>query len=155
MKNLFIAILAAGMVFTSCTGKTKNNPSVQTVKKEKTTGTIRLNKADFLAKVFNYEKNPKEWNYLGDKPAIVDFYADWCGPCKALAPTMEDLAAEYKGKIHIYEINVDEEQELAGFFGIQSIPSLLFIPMKGKPKMELGLAPKKDLQDRIDNFLLK
>lgn len=154
MKNLLLTIFATSMLFTSCNGNSKNKVEKVT-KKEKTMETIHLTKADFITKVFDYEKNPKEWKYLGDKPAIVDFYADWCGPCKALAPTMEDLASEYKGKIYIYEINVDQEQEVAGFFGVQSIPTLLFIPMKGKPQVQMGLVPKTELKSHIDNFLLK
>jgi len=127
--------------------------------KDKTTNetkmkTINLSKADFLAKVTNYEANPGEWKYLGDKPAIIDFYADWCGPCKATAPILEELAGEYSGKIYIYKINVDSEQELAALFGIRSIPSLLFIPMKGKPQMSQGAMPKAELKKAIDEVLL-
>ena len=117
--------------------------------------TIKLTKADFLAKVANYETNPNEWKYLGDKPAIIDFYADWCGPCRAIAPSLEELADEYGGKIYIYKVDTEKEQELAGVFGIRSIPSLLFIPMTGKPQMAQGALPKKDLKKAIDEFLLK
>ena len=100
-------------------------------------GTIHLTKEVFLEKVVNYETNPKEWKYLGDKPCLIDFYADWCGPCKAVAPILEELAAEYEGKIYIYKINTDEEQELAGAFGIRNIPSILFVPMEGQPRMSM------------------
>ena len=94
---------------------------------------VHLTKAEFLKKVYNYEANPNDWKYEGDKPAIVDFYATWCGPCKALAPVLEELAKEYAGKVYIYKIDVDKEEELAGAFGIRSIPTLLWIPQSGKP----------------------
>ena len=91
---------------------------------------IHLNKAEFLEKVYNYEKNPDKWTYEGDKPAIVDFYADWCGPCKMIAPILEELAAEYAGQIVVYKINTDKEQELSAAFGIRSIPTLLLFRKK-------------------------
>ena len=107
-----------------------------------------LTKETFLAKVFNYEKN-KEWKFEGDKPAIIDFYADWCGPCKMVAPIMEELAREYDGKIDVYKINTDEQQELAGAFGIQSIPSILFIPVGEQPQMAAGALPKETFKKVI------
>ncbi|OFY32668.1 MAG: thiol reductase thioredoxin, partial [Bacteroidetes bacterium GWF2_41_61] len=100
--------------------------------------TIHLTKEEFLTKVANYEANPQEWKYLGDKPAIIDFYADWCGPCKTIAPILEDLAKEYTDSIYVYKVNTEQEQELAGAFGIRSIPSLLFVPMEGSPQMAMG-----------------
>ncbi|NDW09475.1 thioredoxin [Dysgonomonas sp. 520] len=115
--------------------------------------TIKLTKTEFLTKVANYEANP-EWKYLGDKPALIDFYADWCGPCKAIAPTLEELAAEYGDQIYIYKIDTDKEQELAALFGIRSIPSLLFIPMNGQPQMSQGAVPKPELKSAIDKILL-
>ena len=124
-------------------------------KKEKNMKTIALTKADFLNKVANFEANPTEWKYLGDKPAIVDFYATWCGPCKAVAPILEELAAEYEGQIYIYKIDTDKEQELASAFGIRSIPSLLFIPMNGQPQMSMGAMPKAELKKAIEDVLLK
>jgi len=111
-----------------------------------------LNKADFLDKVFNYEIN-KEWKFSGSRPALVDFYADWCGPCKMVAPVLEKLAAEYDGKLDIYKINTEEEQELSAVFGIQSIPSLLFIPMEGQPQMVAGALPKPQLEKLIADVL--
>ncbi len=95
-----------------------------------------LNKDTFLSKVFDYEKN-KDWNYSGELPCLIDFYADWCGPCKMVAPILEELAEEYKGKINIYKVDTEEEQELAGVFGIRSIPSLLFCPKDGAPQMAM------------------
>ena len=117
--------------------------------------TIELTKAEFLKKVVDYESNPKEWKYLGDKPAIIDFYADWCGPCKAVAPIMEELAEEYDGKIYVYKVNTGEEEELSALFGIRSIPSILFIPMEGKPQMAQGAMPKDTFKQAIEEILLK
>jgi len=92
---------------------------------------------------------------LGDKPAVIDFYADWCGPCRAIAPSLEELADEYDNVIYIYKINVDKEKELSALFGIRSIPSLLFIPMEEKPQMVTGAIPKSQLKEAIDTVLLK
>jgi len=116
--------------------------------------TMSLNKADFLNKVANYETSPSEWKFLGERPAIIDFYATWCGPCKMLSPVLEELAAEYAGKIDIYKINVEEEEELAGVFGVRSAPTLLFVPMEGAPQMAQGALPKNVLQEAIRNVLL-
>ena len=107
----------------------------------------------FLEKVFNYREN-KEWKYEGELPAVIDFYADWCGPCKMVAPIIEELSEEYSGKVNFYKVDTDKEQELAGAFGIQSIPSLLFIPREGKPQMAAGALPKKTLKEVIDKELL-
>ena len=115
--------------------------------------TEHLTKQTFLDKVFNFEQN-QEWKFDGELPALIDFYADWCGPCKMVAPILEELAEEYKGKINIYKIDTEAEQELAGAFGIQSIPSLLFIPMEGKPQMTAGALPKDTLKQVIDDELL-
>ena len=116
--------------------------------------TVHLTAADFKEKVFNYETN-KEWKYEGTLPAIVDFYADWCQPCKMVAPVLEDLAREYAGKIMIYKVNTEEEQELASVFGIQSIPTLLFIPKEGKPQSAMGALPKQTFEKVIKDVLLK
>ncbi|MDD4636351.1 MAG: thioredoxin, partial [Bacteroidales bacterium] len=97
----------------------------------------------------------KEWKYLGDKPAVIDFYATWCGPCKAVAPIMEELAAEYAGKVLIYKVDVDKEPALAAAFGIQSIPTILFVPVTGKPQMSKGAMPKSSLKQAIEDILIK
>ena len=115
---------------------------------------VVLNKADCLTKVYNYEKNQTEWVYEGTKPCIVDFYADWCGPCKKVSPILKELAGEYKNDIIIYKINVDNEKELAAAFGIQSIPTLLFIPAKGKPQLAQGALSKEQFVEQINGFLL-
>ena len=115
--------------------------------------TEHLNKQTFLEKVFNYEQN-KEWKFEGELPALVDFWAPWCGPCKMVGPILEELSEEYKGKVNIYKVNTDEEQELGGVFGIRSIPSLLFIPKEGQPKMAVGALPKESLIEAIEKELL-
>src|SRR5512133_1201950 len=101
-----------------------------------------LTKDTFLEKVFNYEAS-KEWKYSGDKPCIIDFYADWCGTCKMVAQILEELSKEYEGKLYVYKIDTEAEQELASVFGIRSIPSLLFVPMEGQPQMAMGALPKE------------
>lgn len=107
-----------------------------------------LTKDTFKEKVFNFEAN-KEWKFEGDKPCMIDFYADWCGPCRTVAPILEELDVEYKGKIHIYKVDTEAEQELAGMFGIRSIPSLLFVPMEGQPQMAMGALPKDSFKKAI------
>ncbi len=113
-----------------------------------------LTKETFLEKVFNFEQN-KDWKFEGDKPCIIDFYADWCAPCKMVSPILEELAEEYKDKIDIYKVNTEQEQELAAAFGIRSIPSLLFCPMDDKPQMAMGALPKKAFEDAINQVLIK
>ncbi|WP_075340525.1 thioredoxin [Tenacibaculum agarivorans] len=111
-----------------------------------------LSKDAFLEKVFNYEKN-KEWNFSGDIPAIIDFYADWCGPCKMLAPVLEQLSEEYKDKIKIYKVDTEAEQELSAIFGIRSIPSMLFCPIGEDPQMANGALPKPQIEKIIQDVL--
>ena len=149
-KRALLVVSTLLLLFTACETKATNNN-----KNENKMKTIELTKADFLAKVMDYEKNPDEWNYLGDKPAIIDFYASWCGPCKMVAPILDELAAEYDGQIYIYKVNTEKEQELAALFGIRSIPSILFIPMNDKPQMDMGAMPKSSFKEAIDKVLLK
>lgn len=115
--------------------------------------TIPLTTAGFKEKVFNYETE-KDWKYQGNLPAIIDFYADWCGPCKMVAPVLEELSNEYEGKIIIYKVNTDIEQELSAIFGIQSIPTILFIAADGEPMMEPGAFPKHVFKKIIEEKLL-
>ncbi|MEX0982845.1 MAG: thioredoxin domain-containing protein [Bacteroidales bacterium] len=122
-------------------------------------GTIMLTKADFLEKVMDYESNPEEWVYKGDRPAMIDFYADWCGPCRTAAPILEELAKEYADEIYIYKIDTEVERELAAVFGISSLPSFLFVPQKGRPTMSNGIArtpeeTKEMFSQMIDEILL-
>ena len=104
--------------------------------------TENLTKETFLNKVFNYEEN-KEWKFEGSKPAIIDFYADWCGPCKMVAPILEELSTDFEGKVDIYKVDTEIQRELASVFGIQSIPAILFIPTEGQPQMAMGALPKE------------
>ena len=115
---------------------------------------IVLDKATFLTKVYNFEKNQNEWVYEGDKPCVIDFYADWCGPCKKVAPILRDLAILYKNDIVVYKINVDNEKELAAAFDVQSIPTILFVPVKGKLQMAMGALPREEFVKQIDSYLL-
>ena len=162
--KLIIAALALSLTVVSCNSNgSKSQPSAQAdVTKQETNSkqtnmakTIHLTKADFLSKVVNYEKNPEKWEYLGDKPAIIDFYADWCGPCKMIAPILEELAVEYEDQIYIYKIDTEAEQELAAAFGIRSIPTLLFVPMGEAPQMAQGALPKDAFKQAINEVLLK
>ena len=152
MKKVALILLLAGVAFASCSGQTRKNNEQN--KEEKKMKTIHLTKSEFLTKVVDYEKNPNEWKYLGDKPAIIDFYASWCGPCKMLAPVLEELAAEYGDSIYIYKIDTEQEQELAAAFNIRSIPTLLFVPMSGAPQLAQGALPKAPLKDAIAKVLL-
>lgn len=139
----------------------KNSPVTEN--KFKKTDSNKINKKNnmeylteqtFKEKIFNYETN-KEWKYEGDAPCIVDFYADWCGPCKMISPILEELATEYEGKIKIYKVDTDKEQNLAALFGIRSIPSLLFIPKEGTPQMAVGAMTKEGFVQAINEILLK
>lgn len=111
-----------------------------------------LTKETFKEKVFNYE-DKKEWEYEGELPCIIDFYADWCMPCKMIAPVLDEISEEYKDKLHIYKINTEQEQELAAAFGVQSIPSLLFVPTEGQPQMATGALPKESLEQAMKDVL--
>jgi thioredoxin 1 len=111
-----------------------------------------LTKEAFLTRVFDYEKN-NEWKYEGELPAIIDFYADWCRPCKIVAPILEEISTEYSGKLHIYKIDTEKEQELASIFGIRNIPSILFIPVGDKPQMAVGALPKESILQAMREVL--
>ena len=150
MKKLIFASIILVTLFTACGEKTKENSTQE----EKKTGTIHLNKAEFFAKVTNFETNPTEWKYLGDKPCIIDFYATWCGPCKTVAPILEEIAKEYDGKIYVYKVDVDAQPEIAAAYGIQSIPTILFCPMTVNPQMTQGAMPKEDFTKAIKEVLL-
>lgn len=117
--------------------------------------TIELTKEAFKQKVMDYEANPTTWKFAGDKPAIIDFYATWCGPCKQTAPIVEELANEYDGKIDVYKIDIDRQEELAALFGVQSIPTFLFIPMGGDPQKVVGAMGKGQFEEVIKKVLIK
>ncbi len=112
-----------------------------------------LNKETFKTKVFDFEKN-QEWKFEGDIPCVIDFWAPWCGPCRMVGPVLDELSKEYEGKLNVYKINTDEEQELGTMFGIRSIPSILFVPVAGQPKMAVGALPKNNLKEIIEKELL-
>ena len=167
IKTLF-TLITLGLLLSSCSNhkENKENTSAGKVDKQKQeinsqktnismAKPIYLTKAEFLKKVANYEQNPDKWVYLGDKPCIIDFYADWCGPCKMIAPILEELAQEYDGQIYIYKVDTEAEQELAADFGIRSIPTLLFCPLNESPQMAQGALPKDVLKKAIDEVLLK
>lgn len=154
MNRLIIFSIILAFNTLSCSAK-KEKTTVNNNKTENKMGTIELTKAEFLTKVMNFEKNPKEWVFLGTKPCVIDFYATWCGPCKMLSPIMEELSHEYAGKVDFYKVNTEEQQELAAAFGIQSIPSILFCPMGEKPQMAMGALPKETLKQAINEVLLK
>lgn len=113
-----------------------------------------LTKETFKEKVMNYDENPQQWVFEGDKPAIVDFYADWCRPCRMIAPIMEELAVEYEGKVNFYKVDTEAQKELAAVFGISSLPTVLFIPATGNPSAQRGAMPKESYKQIIDEFLL-
>jgi thioredoxin len=164
--NLLILTLSAVVSVTACGSNDQKQTSQQKTESletenniqksdKKMAKTIHLTKAEFLQKVANYEANPDKWVYLGDKPCIIDFYADWCGPCKMVAPILEELAQEYDGQIYIYKVDTEAEMELASDFGIRSIPTLLFCPMGEAPQMAQGALPKDAFKQAINEVLLK
>lgn len=164
MKNLrTILLLFVAILVVSCSNSTEskaqNDQSAKTEKIENNDGakgkTVHLNKDMFIERVMDFETNKEKWIYRGDKPAIIDFYADWCKPCKLIAPIMEELADEYKEDIYVYKVDTQVERELASIFGIRSIPAVLFIPMEGQPQMSTGALPKETFKNVIDDFLLK
>ncbi|MCD7975924.1 MAG: thioredoxin [Tannerellaceae bacterium] len=149
-NNLFTLLMV--LLLVSCTMSAKPDP--ENSEKASKGEVVMLNKADFLTKVFDYEKNQDQWVYEGNKPCIIDFYADWCGPCKKVSPILSELAGVYKDDIIIYKINVDKEKELAATFGIQSIPTFLFIPAEGQPQIAMGALPREEFIKQIDSYLL-
>ena len=164
IKGILLVALAFSFTMVACGNQGKNNNTSKTetnsnkIENNMTTTTkktINLTRAEFLTKVANFEETPDKWVYLGDKPAIIDFYADWCGPCEMIAPILEELAAEYEGQIYIYKVDTEAEQQLAGEFGIRSIPSILFVPMGEDPQMAQGALPKDAFKQAIEEVLLK
>ena len=147
MKRLLFFLTSAVIIALST--------KAQSVSSDSNGKVIHIGKTEFVEKIYDYEKNSDKWIYNGKKPAIVDFYADWCGPCRMLSPTLESLAQKYKDKIIIYKVNTDKERELAAAFGITSLPTLLFIPMDKMHQVAQGALPKEDLEKAINDFLLK
>lgn len=158
MKRLFsFSLLLVVLAFTTCSGgnneKNTGKPGNEVKLKE---GVVNYLDADAFTKlVWDYRSSKEEWKFLGDQPCVIDFYADWCRPCKAVAPIMEELANQYKGQIRFYKVNTDDQRELASLFRISSIPAIMFIPKVGKPQMSLGLQPKENFVKAINEIILK
>lgn len=152
MKKITVLTIILGLAVTfGCGARAQDGSnSSKSDKKE----VIHITYSDFITKVANLKASPDEWHYLGDKPAIIDFYADWCGYCKKLSPILEELAKEYKGEIYIYKVNTDIERDIAKAFGIRALPTLLFIPMEGELQVAQGAIPKEDLKRAIETVLL-
>ncbi|MBN2638586.1 MAG: thioredoxin [Bacteroidales bacterium] len=154
-----VLLLTFAVVLASCSnikGNQENNGK-QLPSDKKTEITIKpeqLTYEAFLQKVWNFEEHPDQWVYEGTEPCVIDFYADWCGPCRRVAPIMEEMAKKYNGKVKVYKVNVDKEQKLAAVFRINSIPAVLFSPMNGKPMMQVGLLPNDYYSKIIDEHLL-
>jgi thioredoxin len=149
-KKVLLSLLVSLVFLITC--RSENGGSAKPVK-EGNTAVIQLTNEDFKKMVFNYEMN-KEWKYEGSKPAIIDFYADWCGPCRQLSPLVEEVAKEYAGKIVVYKVDTDKETALSQSMGISGLPTLLFIPAQGKPQMSMGAIPKESLVKAINEVLL-
>jgi thioredoxin len=151
LSTLIFVLLA--LVFSSCSSAGGNK--TESVSSEVKAGVVnQLNTEMFKKLVYDNQKTPTEWVYAGTLPCIIDFYADWCRPCKMVAPIMDDLSKEYEGKVVFYRVNIDEEKELAQMFNIQSIPALLYVPANGKPQMSVGLSGKDDYVQKIQSILL-
>lgn len=167
MKHLLLTLSIGLWMLAACANpnsQPKQSPTAETNgSNSKTTASansyIKLDKAQFIEKVWDYTKSPDEWKYRGNKPAIIDFYADWCGPCRIASPILEEIGTEYAGKVQVYKINTDEERELAQVFQITGIPAFLYIPAEGKPVMMAGIGrskedTKKMFIDNIEKYLL-
>jgi thioredoxin 1 len=158
MYKLSIILLAL-VLFASCNNqanKPNENKETQSasVAEPPVTTPVLLSEADFRSKVFDITSG-KEWKYAGDKPCIIDFYADWCKPCKMLAPTMEELAVTYKDKVYFYKVNIDQSQNVSAYFNIDGIPAVFLIPLSGEAKSMIGLNPKEEYVKAIEEVLLK
>lgn len=155
MKNIFLTVLISVAVFSyGCASHGSETSQPGNPSAENSGKAVKISHQEFVELVYNYEANPTEWVFEGDLPAIVDFYADWCAPCRIVAPILDELAKEYEGRIRIYKVDTDKEKELARVFNIRSIPTMLFIPASGQPQISQGALPKETLKQVIDNFML-
>jgi thioredoxin 1 len=170
MKKLAIVLVLAVFTLYSCNANQSKNHNENSVERtadihtvsetvSSKGGSIKLTKAVFLDKVWDYENSPEEWRYKGKKPALIDFYADWCGPCKIASPILEEISFEYAEEIYVYKIDTEVEKELAAVFGIRGIPAFLYIPTNGQPVMMSGIARSKEgtkqmFKENIDKYLL-
>jgi thioredoxin len=148
-RKVFLSLIISAMFFVTC--KSENTGTAGT-KNAEPAAVVQLTNDGFKKMIYNYDLN-KEWKYEGNKPAIIDFYADWCGPCRQLSPIVEEIAREYAGKIVVYRVNTDKEKDLAQNMGITGLPTLLFIPVEGTPRMSMGLIPKESLIKAINEVL--
>jgi|LQAB01.1.fsa_nt_gi thioredoxin len=149
-KKLLTSIFVLATVFSACAQTTATKATEPANSNEP----VHLTKAEFLKRVANWEATPDQWVYLGDKPCLIDFYTTWCGPCKRIAPIVEELAKTYAGQIYVYKIDTDKEREIAALFNIRSIPSLLFVPMHGAPQMAVGAIDQATFVKIINEVLL-
>jgi thioredoxin len=171
MKKLGFIVAIAVFSLQSCSAGQANNNSdekttensapAQTISQsgDSEGGSVKLTKSKFISEVWDFESSPQEWKFKGDKPALIDFYADWCGPCKIASPILEEISVEYADQITVYKVDTEVERELAGVFGVRSIPAFLYIPENGKPVMMSGIArtkedTKKMFKDNINKYLL-
>ena len=161
IKTSLYILLTSALTFSACTHHktTENKSQIQTVSKTDDTakasadGNVTyLSTADFRLKIMDYTVHQTEWVFEGERPAVIDFYTTWCGPCKMMAPIVEETAKAYAGKVDFYKVDIEKEQELAQTFGIQSIPTFLFIPAKGKPTMQMGAMPKETFEKMVDDI---
>ena len=143
-KAILIALV---MMVTAMTANAQEKKTESKVK--------HLTYNEFLKKVWDFERNPTTFEYKGKLPAVIDFYADWCGPCRRVAPIMEQMAEDYEGKLLVYKVNVSEEKDLASVFQVRSIPMVLFIPVKGNPMMQVGALPESEYRETVEEFLIK
>lgn len=159
MNKYIFTILAVLLLLTGCThgNRQQKQPTQPTAVSNTAQSQVNevtpLTAKDFKRKVMDYDRHPDQWVFEGTRPAVVDFYATWCRPCKMMAPVVEQLARKYKGKIDFYKVDIDQEEELASVFGIQSIPTLLFIPAKGNPAVQTGAMPQEELEKTIQTLL--
>jgi thioredoxin len=143
-KAILIALVIIATAMTANAQEKKNEPKVK-----------HLTYSEFLKKVWDFERNPTTFEYKGKLPAVIDFYADWCGPCRRVAPIMEQMAEDYEGKLLVYKVNVSEEKDLASVFQVRSIPMVLFIPVKGNPMMQVGALPEAEYRETVEEHLIK
>ena len=162
MTKKIALLLAIPLMFYACNNNTSSkinektdSTKNQSIKKESKAIVTNLTTAEFKNLIYDYEKNPNEWVFKGTKPVVVDFYVDWCKPCRSIAPILEELAQEYSGKVNFYRVNIDNEEELAKAFNISSIPVVIFSGMKGKPQGTMGAYPKEEYKKYIDSVLAK
>ena len=155
MNKSIFNIFAIVLLLAGCTtgNRQRNHQSPRQAAPSQATAVASLTAQSFKLKVMDYELHPDQWVYEGTRPAVIDFYATWCRPCKMMAPAVEQLARKYKGKIDFYKVDIDQEEELASVFGIQSIPTLLFIPAKGNPAVQTGAMPQEELEKAIKTLL--